>query len=340
MDEDVEPLSCQMENQIFYVVAALVCLALSFMLSGMEAGVLALSPLRIRQQSRAGRYAAKVLQGYLENPENFLWTILIGNTLATFIVFSMLIAALYNAADRQPVLFAFVFAMVAFLFYALCDLLPKTLFRQFPNRLCLMLAIPFRFVHLALSPLVGLVTWISAELLQLSGKSSVAGPIFGTRSELRWVMQESSQNLTSEERAMIERVLNLQTYTVGSVTTPLHKVVSVSAGTPLAEVMKICREQQVTRLPVWEEGRGARRLVGIVSLRTFLYESSLDPAQPARVHVQPALFLRDDLRLEEAFRRMQQRGHRLAIVLGRDQRELGVISLQDILKVIFGEVTL
>ncbi|MCI0537190.1 MAG: CNNM domain-containing protein, partial [Verrucomicrobiales bacterium] len=286
-----------MENQILYGLAALFCLALSFMLSGMEAGVLALSRLRIRQQSRAGRYAAEVLQGYLNNPENFLWTILIGNTLATFTVFNMLVGTLYRVADRQPVLFAFVFAFSAFLFYALCDLLPKMLFRQFPNRLCLMLAIPFRFLHLALAPLVGLVTWISNALLQLTGKRNLAGPIFGTRSELRWVMQESAQSLTSEERAMIERVLDLQAFTVGSVTIPLSKVVSISAGTPLAEVMKISREKHLTRLPVWEEDRTGRRLVGIVSLRTFLYESNPDPEQPARTYVKPALFLREDLRL-------------------------------------------
>jgi Mg2+/Co2+ transporter CorB len=56
-----------MEDQFFYLVAAVFCLALSFVLSGMEAGVLALSRLRIRQQSRAGRYAAQVLLSYLEN---------------------------------------------------------------------------------------------------------------------------------------------------------------------------------------------------------------------------------------------------------------------------------
>jgi CBS domain containing-hemolysin-like protein len=329
-----------MEDQTFYALAGVLCLAFSFMLAGMEAGVLALSRLRIRQQNRAGRYAAKVLQGYLENPENFLWTILIGNTLATFTVFTMLIVGLYRLTDRQAVMFAFVFALVIFLFYALCDLLPKMLFRQFPNRLCLMLAIPFRFVHLALSPLVGLATWISTVLLQLRSQRRLARPIFGTRSELRWVMRESSQSLTSEERAMIERVLDLQSCTVGSITIPLNKVVSVSATTPLAEVMRIGREQQLTRLPVWESDTRGRRLAGIISLRSFLYESSFDPAQPARTQIMPALFLREDLRLEEAFRRMQQRGHRLAIVLGLDQREIGIISLQDILKVIFGDVTL
>ena len=56
--------------------------------------------------------------------------------------------------------------------------------------------------------------------------------------------------------------------------------------------------------------------------------------------MKPALFLDEDLRLEVALRRMQRSGQRLAVVLGRDRREIGIMSLQDILKVIFGEVSL
>jgi CBS domain containing-hemolysin-like protein len=316
------------------------CLALSFLLSGMEAGVFALSRLRIRQQQRTGRYAARMLQNYLDSSENFLWTILIGNTLAMFAVFSMLIFALHDALESHPVLFAGMFALFAILFYALCDLLPKMLFRQFPNRLCLMLAVPFRFLHIALSPLVGLVTWISSKLLKVSGPQGRGGPVFGTRSELRWVTRESAENLSSEERTMINRVLDLQTCTVGSITTPLGKTPSAATNTPVSEVMRLIRESGLSRLPIWEDDRGGRRMVGVVSLRQFLYEPALDTASPVRPHVRPALFLREDLLLEEAFRRMQLRGHRLAIVLGRDQRETGVIRIEDILKVIFGEVRL
>ena len=57
-------------------------LVLSFVLSGMEAGVFALSRLRVRQQMRIGKKSARVLHGFLENPENFLWTIFVGNILA------------------------------------------------------------------------------------------------------------------------------------------------------------------------------------------------------------------------------------------------------------------
>jgi CBS domain containing-hemolysin-like protein len=56
--------------------------------------------------------------------------------------------------------------------------------------------------------------------------------------------------------------------------------------------------------------------------------------------VRPALYLDDHLRLEVALKQLQQRGHRLAVVLGPDQREVGIVSLEDILKVIFGKVEL
>jgi len=59
-----------------------------------------------------------------------------------------------------------------------------------------------------------------------------------------------------------------------------------------------------------------------------------------RDHIKPALYLEEDLRLEIALRRMQRGGQRLAIVLGREGREIGLLSLQDVLKMIFGEVRL
>ncbi|MSU63113.1 MAG: DUF21 domain-containing protein [Pedosphaera sp.] len=330
-----------MEDLILKTGVVVLCAAISFLLSGMEAGLSALSRLRIRQQRRAGRYAARVLQGYLDNSENFLWTILIGNTLTTLIIFSLLVVELYRAASHHPSMFAAVFLFVVFLFYVLCDLLPKMFFRQFPNRLCLSLAIPFRFIHLALAPLVWLVTGISAVLLLLSRSTAGTGQLFGTRSELRWVMEnDSSQGLSSEERTMIRRVLDLQNLVVSSVMTPMNMVVALPSTATVAEAVQVCRDRNLTRLPVWEEKNGKRRVAGIVSLRTFLFQDSPDVTRTLACHIRPALFLRENLSIEDAFRRMQTSGHRLAVVLDRDQREIGVVSLQDLLKSIFGEVSL
>src|SRR5579859_4747446 len=187
---------------------------LSFIMSGMEAGVFALSRLRIRQQTRAGLRSAGVLLEYLENPENFLWTILVGNTVANAFILGWLVVVLYNyLADRWG-WFILVYAVAVFLFYALFDLLPKMLFRMFPTRLCVLLARPFRWIRFILKPLVAAVEWASQLLLRWRGGKAFTGHLFGNREELRRVMQDSSQTLSSEERTMINRVLDLQTLTV------------------------------------------------------------------------------------------------------------------------------
>lgn len=320
------------------ILAACVCL--SFLFSGMEAGVFALSRLRIRQQMRAGNSSARLLHGYLENPESFLWTILVGNTVVNFVILGLIVAALNEALGGRRILFTIAFLVVVFLFYALCDLLPKMLFRLYPNRLCLALARPFRFAHLGLRPLVRFVEGCSRLTLRWVGGKAFTGHLFGNREELRLVMQESAQAFTSEEQAMINRVLDLQTLTVRQVTTPLSRAVTVEAQTPLNEVLKLCRERQLTRLPVLETRESKRRIVGLVNLDAVLFRPDLDPNKAVADYLKPAIYLDEDLRLELALQRLQRGGQRLAIVLAHDGREIGIVSLGDILKTIFGEVNL
>src|SRR5262245_38673584 len=83
----------------------------SFLLSGMEAGVLALSQYRIRSLMRTGLRRARLLNSYLEKPENFLWTILVGNTLATFAVLSVSVVVLLDIANGRVLLFLVAFGL-------------------------------------------------------------------------------------------------------------------------------------------------------------------------------------------------------------------------------------
>src|SRR5262245_8847543 len=124
-----------MSIQLPTLALIVLCLVASFFLSGMEAGVFALSRLRIRQQMRAGRRSAQVLHRFLENPENFLWTIVVGNTLANFAIFGWLFTVLHAQPALRRGWFVLLFVAVVFLFYTFFDLMPKMLFRTYPNRL-------------------------------------------------------------------------------------------------------------------------------------------------------------------------------------------------------------
>jgi CBS domain containing-hemolysin-like protein len=289
---------------------------------------------------RAGKQSARRLYGYLENPENFLWTILVGNTVANFFILGWTVAVLQGALAQQRLLFVAAFSIIVFFFYAFFDLLPKTLFRQYPNRLCMALARPFRLIHLVLRPLVWLVEWASSVLLRWTGGKTFTGHLFGTREELRLVMQESAQAFSSEERVMINRVLDLQSLSVRQIMTPIEKAVTITSQMPVREVLALARERHFTRYPVWETRDGQRRIIGLLSLNTLLFLPEMDTTKPAAEFVKPALYLDEDLRVEVALRRMQRGGQRLAVVLGRDRKEIGIVGLEDVLKVIFGEMSL
>ena len=317
-----------------------ICLAVSFLLSGMEAGVFALNRLRVRRLMRAGKPSAKLLHAFLENSERFLWTILVGNTLANFLILGWVIAKLHEWLLGHRVWMVVVFALVVFAFYTLFDLLPKMLFRGHPHQLCLSAANLFRPVGFVLRPFVLLVEGVSTAVLRWTGGRAFTGRLFGNREEMLAVMQESAQALTADERTMINRVLDLQNFTVRQVATPLNKTVGVQASTPVAEVVALVRERKLSRIPVWETRDGRSRIAGLLLLGPMLFRGDLDLQKPASTYMSPALFLDETTRLEVALRRMQRAGQRLAILLSRDGNEVGVLSLEDILKLMFGEVKL
>src|SRR5258708_22296739 len=181
------------EVAIWLVFAA--CLALSFLLSGMEAGVVALSRLRVRQQMRAGRRSAKTLHDYLEHPENFLWTILVGNTVAIFCILGWLVVILHGVWGFGRIGFVVICSVAVFLFYTFFDLLPKMLFWIYPNRLCMALARPFGLIHWVLRPLVALVEWSSGLLLRWRGGQGFPRPLFWYPRRTPLVLPGSMQRL-------------------------------------------------------------------------------------------------------------------------------------------------
>jgi CBS domain containing-hemolysin-like protein len=329
-----------MSSNLPFLIVLVPCLLVSFLLSGMEAGVFALNRLRVRRLARAGRPSAKFLNHSLENPEKFLWTILVGNTLANFLILGFVLVRIHRWLSGDRLLTVAAFAAAVFLFYTLFDLLPKMLFRALPNTLCLGTANIFRLFYYVLSPLVAVVEGVSNTILRWTGGRAFTGQLFGNREEMRALMQESARAFTGDERAMINRVLDLQNLTARQIATPLARIATVQKETLIREVMALAREKKFSRFPVWEKRDGRQRIAGLFTLGPLLFRQDLDPAKPVSMHMTPALFVNENMRLDIALRLMQRAGHRLAIVLARNGNEIGILSLEDILKALFGEVKL
>ncbi len=172
-------------------------MAISFFMSGMEAGVHSLSRLRIRRLVRKGDLKARVLLRYMDAPENFLWTILVGNTVANFAVAALLVSDLQAWFPGQWWFYLPAFLAVLAILYVFCELLPKTLFRRMPNRLLLRFVGVFRLIHLALSPVVAMVERFAAVLLWATSGTAMSGRLFRNRDEFRAIMQDSGVDLST-----------------------------------------------------------------------------------------------------------------------------------------------
>jgi putative hemolysin len=329
-----------MDTSYLNLILLVLCLGASFLLSGMEAGVFALNRLRVRRLARGGKPSAQMLNRFLERPEKFLWTILVGNTLANFIILGWTLVKLREWFLGQTALIVTLFAVIVFLFYAFFDLLPKMLFRAHPNTLCLSAARPFRIINALLSPVVLIVEDLSRTILKWTGGQVFKGQLFGNREEMRAVMRESGPALTDDEHAMVNRILDLQNFSVGQIARPLAEMVAVEAQTPLREAIALARAKDLSRLPVWEIREGQRRIAGLLDVSPLLYRESLDLEQPASACMIPAVFVNEGIRLEVALRLMQRAGQRVAIVLSRERAETGLVAVKDILKVMFGEMKL
>ncbi len=329
-----------MDTNIINWVALFLCLLLAFLLSGMEAGVFALSRLRVRRLARAGKPSAKLLHGFLEKPENFLWTILVGNTLANFLILGWTLLELHEWLLGHDVWIAAAFAAAVFLFYALFDLLPKMFFRAHPNQLCLMAAPVFRLVHVVLSPLVAIGRGRFPDGAAADGRTGVHGPaVWQPRGNA--LGHAGIRAIAHQRRARDDQPRARPAKFHRAADRHAARAGGDGGGADAAgRRVPAGRERRLWRLPVRETRDGAPRIAGLLSLGPLLFRDDLDLQKPAAAHMTPALFVNENMRLEVALRLMQRAGHRLAIVLARDGAEMGIVSLEDILKVMFGEMKL
>jgi putative hemolysin len=284
---------------------------------------------------RSGDQRATKLYSYLEKPERFLWTILIGNTIANFLLVALVVTRLYGYWSlSKPMFWVGLFA-VLFTSYVLLDLLPKVLFQRLPNRMCLALVNPFRWLAACLAPVIAPVAWLAEWLTP--GEARI-GQFFGNREEFRALVQEGKNPLTSDERMMIDRVLNLQKLTVQRIAIPWEKVTRVNESTPASFARELAAERGFSRMPV--ESDEERKVVGILSLKSVIFSPKRHEESKVEDFMTPALIFDPATRLEEVLRQFQQGGHRLGVVVDEGKHPIGIVSLTDVLRVMFGEVTL
>ncbi len=211
------------------------CLLVSFVFSGIEAGIFSVNRVRLAHRAKRRERAALTLQRLLANPDRMLITVLIVTNLAN--IFALVLGTrLLVAQLGQAGYFAALAIYLPVYLFGL-ELLPKSLFRRFPYRALALLAGPLRFLDLLLTPM----HWVGAGAQRmLFGAGRVAQQrLFLGREDFKYMTAESERTgaISKTEREMIHNVVDFRAVTAKDVMTPIETDETIRAEEPIGRLL-------------------------------------------------------------------------------------------------------
>lgn len=221
------------------------------------------------------------------------------------------------------------------------ELAPKNIAVQYPERLALLTAIPLRWSLIIFRPLIWLFNGSAQVLLKLLGVEPVREHTHvHTAEEIAILVEESGAGglLDRQERRLIENTLWMRRSNVRQIMIPRTRVMAASVHAPTGQLFGLLANSYFSRLPLYEGS--IDNVVGVVHLKDLLClraQTSLDNTD-VRVVMTPALFIPESMPADEAFALLQRKRNHVAIVLDEFGGTAGIVTLEDLIEEIFGEV--
>jgi len=313
--------------------------------SSTETALTALGEARARQLRESGAPRTRFLSIWIEQPERVLASLLIGNTLAAIglgalsaSVASDLVADLAGWSEGTAVAVATVLTTIVVLFFG--EIVPKTLGKRRP-------------VHLALAtiPMVQLLTWLLWPLtaatsraasgfmhLVWRGASTAAPPV--TSEEIEYLIEMGTREgvLDEVKEELLNSVLEFADRVVKEIMVPRTRVVAIDRDASPEELTRIVTENPYSRMPVFQGT--VDNVVGILMVREIVLELRRGPIQAVGLegHLRPAFFVPEQMKISRLLKEMQRRHVHLAIVVDEFGGTSGIVTLEDVLEEIVGEI--
>ncbi|XP_038686330.1 putative DUF21 domain-containing protein At3g13070, chloroplastic [Tripterygium wilfordii] len=318
------------------VLAAL--LGLSAFFSMAETAITTLWPWKIRElaEKESDNGVFKMLQS---DVTRFLTTILIGTTVvnigATALVTDAA-TAIFGEAGVSPATGVMTVAILL-----LTEITPKSLAVHNAAEVARFVVRPVAWLSLILYPVGRVVTYLSMGMLKVLGLKGRSEPSV-TEQELKLMLRvaESSGAIEEEEQDMIENVLEIKDTHVREVMTPLVDVVAIDASATLIDFHNLWVTHQYSRVPVFEQR--VDNIVGIayaMDLLDFVQKGELlESTDVGDMAHKPAFFVPDSMSVWNLLREFRIRKVHMAVVLNEYGGTVGIITLEDVVEEIVGEI--
>jgi putative hemolysin len=307
--------------------------------SAAETALFSSNRLTLRSLRDRGDRRARIAHRLLEDPARLLTTLLVGNTIAdigaSVVATSITLSLLGRAHAGEWV----AFVGVTLLVLVVSELAPKTLAARHADRMALWIAGPVNVFAQVFAPLVRGLSVFATALIRPFGAPITTRPPLVTEEQLRFLVKVGEEEgvIEEDEREMIHSVFEFGDTLVREVMRPRVDIIAVRADATINEALGLIMEHGHSRLPVYEGS--VDHIVGVVYVRDLLpalRQGRLD--QPVKEVMRPAYFVPETKKVDDLFREMQRRKVSMAIVLDEYGGTAGLVTLEDLLEEIVGEI--
>jgi putative hemolysin len=337
----------------FWLVVAVVSLIAGAIFAGNEIGIFSLTRVRLRLRTARRDPNALVLNEWLKNPTYFLEGLLILQNVAGFAFSAAItgILSVYGMGEFLQGLLSILVVTPLVLIFA--DIMPKDLFHSHADRWTYRsvpgLRVMFALITaVPLLPLVNLLSRLSVKVV--GGKKTADDVPQGPRMEMLALFQESvaTGSLTGTQQDLVQRALRLARINIREVMMPWNNVVGVPATISRDGFRALVRRYNVSRMPVL--GRSPSEVLGLVDVIDVLTALASRPAgaaAPATTtaapfnlvdHVHPAMTLIAEQSVRSAITLMQKARQTLAVVVDRQGRAIGLVTMKDLVEELVGDL--
>ena len=325
----------------FAIATVLVCVLLSAAFAGSETALIASSRATMLQLERQGDRRAGIVNRLLEARERLISALLIGNNAVNIVASSLATGVLIASFGDSGVLYSSLAMTVVIVVFA--EVLPKTAAFNDPDRVALVVARPIAWTVRLLGPVLTAVEALVGWLLRRFGLQAEGPAILSAREELRGAVDllHREGGVEKHDRDMLSGLLDLRDLTVSDVMIHRTEMITINADGPPEEVAKAALEAAVTRIPLW---RGkSDNIIGIVHAKDLLRAIHAADGDLAKIDIaavaRPPWFVPDIRPLSEQLKAFRRRKTPLALVVDEYGELMGLVTLEDILEEIVGDIS-
>jgi CBS domain containing-hemolysin-like protein len=231
------------------------------------------------------------------------------------------------------------FALITYLHVVFGELMPKTMALQIPDKAALWLARPLLLFTRLTRPAVRIMTGTGNLLLRLFGfRTAGEKEMVHSVEELILLLEDTEEAgiLDADQVALVENVFHFSDRQVGACMVPRDKMAALELSTPPEKVLEAVRTGAHTRMPVYEGDPD--NIVGIVNTKDLFFLFSLQGVVVLQDALYPALFLKPDETMGNALRLFKKVKRPMALVRDDSGKILGLITLEDVLEELVGEL--